>query len=539
MEKNYKFLIIILAFASILMFTNLGDRALWGDEAQTSLVAVNTLEFGIPKMDNNRIFLGRNSDGSAQIHPNPIINKDNLWTYSPWGEFYLIASSLAVFGQTDFSARLPFAILGILSIILLYFLAIKLTNKETANLSIFLLALYIPFYLYSRQARYHSATMFLALLTIYIYLFFIENKRWSLPLLTLSLVISFYIHYVLFFALYIAVIFHFIIFRLNKKLLASPKELIKDKTLQKLLVASVVIFCLTFPWFVYANTASQASSAFSILHILTSTIYSLAYLLLYTIPLVLLIPFVLKKPGKSSTLIFIIIISACIMNALTPDYIPAFRYITFVFPFSMILISQSILFIKKYSKLAASITILLLVFTNILFILPFKPLEPIGLKLTEENSSSNSFIKDNLKLNYFLFDHLYEITHHYSTPEEKICAYLKEQGNEDDLILSNPSSLLCTFPNNQIPWLPSMNKSPDWIIPREPYRLWGDEKDYAFTTERVTEDYEKIIINSTDYIYPLDSAHPRIHRFRENKDFTTRNTYPQETYPITIYHLKK
>lgn len=73
---------------------------------------------------------------------------------------------------------------------------------------------------------------------------------------------------------------------------------------------------------------------------------------------------------------------------------------------------------------------------------------------------------------YFLFDYLYEITHSYSGPNEKIVAYLKINAKPDEIILSKGDSLVYASYANTITYREDINKSPDWIIPRYAYCLW-------------------------------------------------------------------
>ena len=93
------------------------------------------------------------------------------------------------------------------------------------------------------------------------------------------------------------------------------------------------------------------------------------------------------------------------------------------------------------------------------------------------------------------------------------------------------------------PVISKKNITATWILPRLPYYLWGGEKGedyYNYVTGRLkTGKYKKIIINSTDYIYPINTPHPRVHRYITNKELNTLDQYPYETFPIEIYHLEE
>ena len=88
-----------------------------------------------------------------------------------------------------------------------------------------------------------------------------------------------------------------------------------------------------------------------------------------------------------------------------------------------------------------------------------------------------------------------------------------------------------------------LNRTPDWIIVREPYCLWSKDSIESggemyggkceFVLNSINENYEPIILNTTDYIYPLDEPHPRRHRFVTNKKHEILDRY--EIYPLVIY----
>lgn len=59
---------ILAGFAAFAVFWNLGDRSLWGDEAETALLALNITQFGIPKATDGKNYitiLGKGQDTNA------------------------------------------------------------------------------------------------------------------------------------------------------------------------------------------------------------------------------------------------------------------------------------------------------------------------------------------------------------------------------------------------------------------------------------------------------------------------------------------
>ncbi|MFO7986201.1 MAG: hypothetical protein R6U38_10060, partial [Desulfatiglandaceae bacterium] len=102
----------VICMALFLLFYNLDDRLLWGDEAETALLAQNIGKYKVPKVTDGKnviTLLGKGHD----------YNDDNIWVWSPWLDEYVAAASFVILGKSTFSARLPFALIGFLSVLLL------------------------------------------------------------------------------------------------------------------------------------------------------------------------------------------------------------------------------------------------------------------------------------------------------------------------------------------------------------------------------------------------------------------------------------
>ena len=149
--------IIIVITGAILIFSNLSNRYLWEDEAETALLARNILTYGIPKaFDGKNLIsqeLGRDYD------------KNYIWRWTPWLDKYITAASFKVFGEGTLSARAPFALFGVLSLISIYFVSKRIFKDPWLGvLSMTFLAFSIPFLLYVRQCRYYSIGFFASIL---------------------------------------------------------------------------------------------------------------------------------------------------------------------------------------------------------------------------------------------------------------------------------------------------------------------------------------------------------------------------------------
>jgi hypothetical protein len=157
---SHRGIVIVLLCAAALIFPNLGKDTLWNDEGDTAYWALSIKEFGVPKAWDGRDF----------SHQDPGSMNDNLVLVTfPWLSLYATATSLAIFGETAWAARLPFALAGWGTVWLLYLLVWRMTGRKQAALSAaVLLLLSVQFLLYARSCRHYAFNMFfvcLALLT--------------------------------------------------------------------------------------------------------------------------------------------------------------------------------------------------------------------------------------------------------------------------------------------------------------------------------------------------------------------------------------
>ena len=117
------------------------------------MLASNILKYGVPKAWDGVTFI--DSDRGARD------NDDLVMVSHPWMQYYATAASFLVFGENTFSARLPFALAGWLTILLVYSLVWRITsNRWAAFCAAALMVLSVQFLLYSRQCRNYSLNMF-------------------------------------------------------------------------------------------------------------------------------------------------------------------------------------------------------------------------------------------------------------------------------------------------------------------------------------------------------------------------------------------
>src|SRR5438270_12274153 len=154
-------LVAILGLALVL--SNLGKDYLWADEGDTAVLAANTIKGGVPKAWDGVTFV--DSDKGARLNHNLVM------VTSPWLQYYVTGVSFVIFGKHAFSARLPFAIAGWLTVLFAYRIVLQSTASRWAGFcAALILVSSVQFLLYCRQCRYYALSMLLAVLLLWIFL---------------------------------------------------------------------------------------------------------------------------------------------------------------------------------------------------------------------------------------------------------------------------------------------------------------------------------------------------------------------------------
>jgi Dolichyl-phosphate-mannose-protein mannosyltransferase len=182
----------LLLLAALLIFANLDDRRLWDDEAETALLAKNTLRFGVPVA----------WDGVSLISQECGTDYDSnyLWRQTPWLPIYVAAGSFALLDASTFSARLPFALLGLLAVPSMYLLARRASGDRVVGvLAAGSLLLSVPFLLHVRQCRYYAVAIFALIWVLYFFFLLSTRRRLAAAGLALALTVLLHASHLLFF----------------------------------------------------------------------------------------------------------------------------------------------------------------------------------------------------------------------------------------------------------------------------------------------------------------------------------------------------
>ena len=195
---------VLTALAALLLLWGLGHSYLWQDEAATAVLAQRMLRYGRPLAYDgvNLItidhFAAENEDSAGQRAADPqaavrfYVNrgdfkKDTTWKWQPWGQFVVAAASLKLLGATTVAARLPFALAGILTVLVLYRFAFKyFQDSRLALLAAVFLIFNAYWILHSRQCRYYALSSLFLMLTLASYARWQTGKRGGATLFVLS-----------------------------------------------------------------------------------------------------------------------------------------------------------------------------------------------------------------------------------------------------------------------------------------------------------------------------------------------------------------
>ena len=182
-------LILTLLGGGILLFWNLGGPTLWQDEAQSALISRTVLQTGLPRGTDGLNFFSQ-EQGAEYAN-------GYLWRWHTWLPFYMVAGAFQTFGESAWSARLPGAVLGWLTILLVYRVAWEMwRDRRTALAAAGILSIHVGMILLSRQCRYYSALSFFTVVSLWGYWRILHGGAYGRVLLITGMTALFHTHYV-------------------------------------------------------------------------------------------------------------------------------------------------------------------------------------------------------------------------------------------------------------------------------------------------------------------------------------------------------
>ncbi|HTR43040.1 MAG TPA: hypothetical protein VMH87_15605 [Pseudomonadales bacterium] len=234
--------VLLFTFAFWLLFYHLDNHLLWGDEAETAVLAKNVVQFGVPQTyDGTNYILLHGTVDETPAH---------VWIWSPWMQNYLAASSFMLFGPSTWAARAPFALIGWCSLLLLALMAFKIYRSHWIAMgAVALLATSEVFLLHARQCRYYPISIFAEILFVYGAYELIASRPRGIWLFALALIIQFYSNY--------------IVVAANLPMILCLAWFIRNQGRQAIfrLAAALGIFVLAAaPWLIYAHPWGQSKA---------------------------------------------------------------------------------------------------------------------------------------------------------------------------------------------------------------------------------------------------------------------------------------
>lgn len=173
--------------AAFLLTWRLDANYLWQDEAATAVMSARLLEFGKPLAYDGKNLISndnftseefttidqRTQDPAASVAyclKRGDFKADTTWTYQPLGQFLATAASFGAFGRTTFAARLPFALSGIATVLLVYAFVRRWTRDPfLAGLTTAVLVFNAFWILHARQCRYYALSSLCLAVTLACY----------------------------------------------------------------------------------------------------------------------------------------------------------------------------------------------------------------------------------------------------------------------------------------------------------------------------------------------------------------------------------
>jgi hypothetical protein len=422
-----------LIVAALLLFWSLDGRYLWQDEAETALLAKSILKHGVPIGFDGKNFVSQEASKEFVARSRlPYF----LWRWSPWVQFYIAAGSFALFGVNTLAARLPFALLGLLTVYLTYLLALRLSVSLTvARLSAFYLTVSVPFLLHVRQARW-CAPAYCIFLCLLLSLEGIRvGRKNSCVRFVASGVLLFYTNYFVAIGLLMSV------------LAAVPFLSTRQFVLRKLFSSYISVALLVLPGFFLFQVLNKRKSILPSLYLRQFYRYECDYFT-YIMPLpllaVLLCLLVMRRPFVETSgagrrpILFLLAISVLYLGYVASGPWLEFRYITVLLPIAPILLAVVTTMALRVNVALGVLIIAVLFTTDILHRLPLGYLDRAATSPADRFPSIGP-------VRFPFLGFLYELTHHFDAPEYVLAQYLNLHARESDVVVTTYDDLPLQF----------------------------------------------------------------------------------------------
>ncbi len=524
-RDRYSFLLItvILALAAFLLLFHLAQRPFWQDEAETADLARNVLKYGVP-----RAYDGVNIISQEQGHE---YDHNYLWRWSPWLQIYVTAAAFKIGGLTTYAGRLPFALLALACIFLVYHLVDhNFGDRPWALWSAALLAFSVPFLLYARQCRYYSLGALFTLMSLYAFKEDWQAKTGPALLLCFSLGLLFYTNYLLFLsftgaAFLAAILLYYAEMPLTRSL--------------KLIIGTGLIILPGLFLFRIERQATMVS-----LGVVGENLQNYGggfFEFMFPLPLAL---YLLWRWGRNlwtrsglsgkSPDRFILFLSLIVLGnilILTPAPQEEMRYLVHLYPLCAIVLGWIICRAWRYHKFSGALLGVLLLGTNWLYVLP---MEWLGIINRPVDNDPYMLTYPNIPLKLYLS----ELTSSYPDVNQNLIYFSKTHAQPGETILTAYGDLPLQFYTSckvfgGLEKPAHLTRPPDWLVPRW-YPRWN--RNYNLNESEIlirqllshSSDYRPVPLAGEDEIFG-NRPDPYFHHFLP----------PMESWsPLVVYEKK-
>ncbi len=477
--------LIFMAVAAALMLPGLANNSLWYDEVATAFPARTILTSGLPMGWDGR---------NLQAYGQAFHLTDNLVDRYPWAPYYLTAASFALFRVSTHSARLPFVLLGILTIPFFYRFTKRQTgSKGAAVTACAVLVLSVPFLLYCRTCRYYALTIFLAVVLLYLWQDLSLRRRGVFALFTVAGAVFMQSHYFMFPAFYAALFVATIFTRERRSKLIAMAVALPIAVAPTLVMMGLTGLLSGGGTMLVPGQASEvqptlwghcvasARKVFSYifhpnflrlltLHLREYNVYGLLPVL-FLIPLVVLPAFRRDfRRAQGRFLLFVIVLLAaftvflCMVSIQDPRTmrVASMRYAVCALPLFAIVVGLTCWELMRVRWFLGAATIVLVLFTDLLTLAPLWPYYDEYRRITSPLP---------LPFRCYPGDYLYEVTHDWTTPYEAIIAYLTENAHQDDTIVADDYLPLMFYLGDKMKFCAVLRTNDTRLIDRNRGRL--------------------------------------------------------------------
>ena len=333
-----------------------------------------------------------------------------IWTWHPWLQHYVTLAGILIFGNNLWGTRLFFALCGVLSVILLFKTSTLIfQNKLISFLLSLQLIFLLPFFLYSRQARYYSLSSFFSLCVFYLLVKYIWHRldRNNYILFFVSLLLLFFSNYLIWLSCLI-VVFIVLLIKRNK------------------ILFTIIIVETAFAIFWFLIFRPYNSNVFMAAHSLTNIPLlagkSISYINAYLFPLILVPIIFFLGRKKFSKFIYLVSIWMLVhLSLVTVFLVPHGRYIIHLAPILVLLYGVIYYFLRKKNILFLLLLSIFFISTSILNTFPLQII--------------NHYVKE-----VNVFDaYKIELTKKYQTYLPILAGYFKKNYHQGDLYLGSYS----------------------------------------------------------------------------------------------------